>query len=58
MIASENDALWYNSTTDEELDLDLFFECDCIRNITFDEEDNIFYILFNKFKGKIGFYLI
>lgn len=29
-----------------------------IRNITYDEEDNKFYFLTNKFRGSLGFYLI
>ena len=31
---------------------------DVIRNITYDDEDNKFYILTNKRKGYLGFYLI
>ena len=57
MIAAENDAYWWNREKDEEIDLDIFYDFDCVRNITYDYEDDLFYILFNKFKGIIGFYL-
>ena len=36
MIAAENDAYWWNREKDEEIDLDIFYDFDCVRNITYD----------------------
>lgn len=57
VVSSENDAYWWNREKDVEVDLDIFYEFDCVRAIHYDKEDNLFYIIFNKYKGKIGFYL-
>lgn len=41
-----------------EIDLDQHFEIGCIKEIIFDHEDHVFYFLANKYKGKLGFFLI
>ena len=56
-LASMNDALWYSEHNHEEVDIDLLLEIDIIKCLIFDEEDNEFYILSNKKKGLIGFFL-
>ena len=56
-LASLNDGLWYSEHNHEEVDIDLLLEIDIIKCLIFDEEDNEFYILSNKKKGFIGFFL-
>ena len=57
IVRSGSDAYWWHRETDVEIDLDIFYDFDCIRNITYDGEDDVFYIIFNKYKGKLGLYL-
>ena len=56
-MASLNDGLWYSSHDHHEVDIDLLLEIDIIKCLIFDEEENEFYIVSNKKKGLIGFYL-
>jgi hypothetical protein len=56
-LASLNDGLWYSEYNKEEVDLDKLLDINIIKCIIFDEEDKEFYIMSNKKKGLIGFYL-
>ena len=58
MVASPADGIYYNLTTGVEIDLDELYEIGCIKQITYDAEDKIFYLLCNKFRGKLGLFLI
>jgi len=57
-VASLNDSVWFSEHTNEEVDLDQLFNVNIIKSIIFDEEDKEFYLLANKKKGLIGFYLM
>jgi hypothetical protein len=57
-LASTNDGIWYSEEEDKEVDLDVLYKVDNIKDITFDEEDKEFYFLSNKKNGFIGFFLI
>jgi hypothetical protein len=41
-----------------EMDIDEEFKISAIMEIIYDEEDRVFYILTNKFEGKLGFFVI
>ena len=58
VIASPEDAMYFNGHTDEEFDLDEFFSIGSIKEIKYDEEEDDFYILANKFEEKLGFFII
>lgn len=58
VIASPEDAMYFNGHTDEEFDLDEYFSIGSIKEIKYDEEEDDFYILANKFEEKLGFFII
>jgi hypothetical protein len=58
VLASFNDGVWYNHKEDEEIDLDEHYKIDLIKNIVYDEEDKVFYLLCNKKREALGFFLI
>lgn len=58
MIASPTDAIYYDSSKNIDIDLDQEFKVDLIKQIVYDEEDNVFYILANKYEEKLGFFII
>ena len=58
MVSNQEDAIWYNHSTNQELDIDELFEIDMVKDIVLDPEEKIFYFLANKRLGELGFYLI
>lgn len=56
VVASEMDCIYVNMIAEEkskkEVDIDKEFNISLIKQITFDEEDQVFYILSNKFGPK------
>lgn len=42
----------------QEVDLDELYEIGCMKEIIYDPEDSVFYILANKFEEKLGFFII
>lgn len=58
IIASPEDAMYFNGNTNVELDLDEFFKIGSIKEIKYDEEEDDFYILANKYQEKLGFFII
>jgi hypothetical protein len=42
----------------KEIDLDEMYEIGCIKEIIYDHEDHVFYFLANKYREKLGFFLI
>ena len=40
------------------MDLDETYNIESIKEITYDEEDNVFYILTNKYMEKLGFFVL
>ena len=57
-MASINDGIWVNIDSKEEVDLDMLFHVSDIRCIVYDSEDEKFYMIANRHKEIIGFYLI
>ena len=58
IIASQDDGLYYNHITKEFCDLDILYEIRSISEIIHDPDDNYFYLLVNKYKEKLGLFLI
>lgn len=58
IIASAEDGLHYNLVTRVWTDLDNLFKIASIQEITHDTEDDVFYILANSYKDKLGIFLI
>lgn len=58
MVASERDCYYINMKTNNVFDIDEEYRIDCIREIKYDNEDKAFYLLANKQKEKLGFFLI
>jgi hypothetical protein len=42
----------------KEIDLDELYSIGCMKEIIYDHEDGVFYILANKFEEKLGFFII
>ena len=49
VIASAEDGVYVDLIKKSEVDLDQKFEINCIKEIIHDEEDEVFYILANKY---------
>jgi hypothetical protein len=58
VISSKEDGVYFNLKTGEEIDLDEIFDIGDIEQITYDAEDQKFYIMCNKYRGKLGLFLI
>tara|TARA_B110001450_G_scaffold143818_1_gene134555 strand:+ start:647 stop:916 length:270 start_codon:yes stop_codon:yes gene_type:complete len=58
IVSSQSDGLYINMKSGHEIDLDEAFEITDIKNILYDEEDQMFYLLANRKNGIIGFFLM
>jgi len=58
IIASPDDGIYYNHETGAYIDLDTKFNVKCIKEMVYDEEEGCFYMLTNKYKEKLGLYLV
>jgi hypothetical protein len=58
VVASGEDGIWVNNVTKKEVDLDYLFEVSDIRSIVYDSDDDKFYLIANRLRGTIGFYLL
>tara|TARA_B110000305_G_C19283047_1_gene560258 strand:- start:185 stop:370 length:186 start_codon:yes stop_codon:yes gene_type:complete len=58
VTASEADGIWCDIGTKREVDLDELYQIEQISQIILDPEEEQFYMLNNKRRGKLGFYLI
>ena len=58
MLASQSDGIWINKKNNTEIDIDQEFDISDIKSLLYDEEDQVFYLLANRKKGIIGFYLM
>jgi hypothetical protein len=58
IIASQDDGIYYNHRTRAYVDLDEHFKISNIKEIIHDHEDRVFYLLANKYLGKLGLFLI
>jgi len=58
LLASQSDGIWINKKNNTEIDIDQEFDISDIKSLLYDEEDQVFYLLANRKKGIIGFYLM
>lgn len=58
MAASQEDGLYVDTSTNYEYDLDREYEISVIKEIVYDEEDQLFYLLANKYMEKLGFFVL
>lgn len=57
-MSSQSDGLYINLRTGTEIDIDEAFSISDIKSLIYDQEDQMVYILANRCKGVIGFYLM
>ena len=58
MTASQEDGLYVDTSLSFEYDLDDKYEISVIKEIVYDEEDQLFYLLANKYMEKLGFFVL
>ena len=58
VIASMDDGIYINSKTKQEVDIDEQYKIGNIKEIIFDTDDDVFYILSNKYMEKLGFFVL
>jgi len=58
VIASQDDGIYYNFKTRKFIDLDEKYDISNIKEIIYDHEEKVFYILCNKYAGKLGVFLL
>lgn len=58
IAASEQDGIYINLETENEVDIDEQYCVDQLKEVIFDSEEGTFYILANKHLEKLGFYML
>jgi hypothetical protein len=58
VTASQEDGLYVDTSLSFEYDLDDKYEISVIKEIVYDEEDQLFYLLANKYMEKLGFFVL
>lgn len=58
VIASPDDGIYLNLHDEVEVDIDNEYQIANIKQIIYDHEDNMFYILSNKYEEKLGFFVL
>ena len=59
MVASDYDGLWFNLKAKKELNINDLFRAEQIKAISYDREDEEFYVIFNyKKTGGVGLFLV
>ena len=58
IIASIDDRIYYNHMNNKQVDLDETFKISNIKEIIYDDEERLFYMLANKYDEKLGIFLI
>jgi len=58
VVASPDDGIYVNVARNTEVDIDDEYNIGCIKEIIFDQEDRVFYILCNKYQEKLGFFVL
>ena len=58
VVASPDDGIYVNVAQNIEVDIDDEYNIGCIKEIIFDQEDRVFYILCNKYQEKLGFFVL
>ena len=58
VCGSMEDGIWVDINTNREEDLDIMFNVSLVLDVIIDTESKEYYLMCNKHKGMIGFYLI
>lgn len=58
ITASPQDGIYLDLAKKKEIDLDELYQIGCMKEIIYDHEDGVFYVLANKFEEKLGFFII
>jgi hypothetical protein len=58
VIASLDDGIFFNHVTGQFYDLDEMYDISSIKEIIYDHEDRMFYLLANKFQERLGVFII
>lgn len=58
IIASPDDGIYLNINEDAEVDIDNEYQIANIKQIIYDNEDDVFYVLCNKYEEKLGFFVL
>ena len=58
VVASIEDGYYWNNDTKTLVDLDQEFKIMNFKNVCYDSEDKLFYIIVNKYEEKLGVFLI
>ena len=58
IVASMDDGIYIHKTKKEEVDIDEQYKIANIKEIIFDTDDDVFYILANKYQEKLGFFVL
>lgn len=58
IIAESKDAIFYNIKKNIWIDLDEKYKIKSIKQVVYDYEDQVFYLMANRFQDKLGFFCI
>jgi len=58
VVAGPIDCIYYNHEKDEETDLDRLFKAYAVKELEYDPDDKVFYMLFNNYQEKFGIYIV
>ena len=58
IVCDTEDCIYYNHQTKELLDMDVLYKINRVKEIVYDEEDEVFYILANMYNMKHGLFLV
>lgn len=58
IVSTQQECIYVNTELNKQVDMDEAFLIKDIKFVKYDNDDNSFYILCNKYKEKLGFYLL
>jgi hypothetical protein len=58
IVSSVNDGIYINKELNQEVDIDQEYNISNIMEIIYDDDDQMFYILTNKYEEKLGFFVL
>jgi len=58
VVAGPIDCIYYHHERNEQADLDQLFKASAIKEIEYDADDKVFYMLFNNYQEKFGLFII
>jgi hypothetical protein len=57
LVASQEDCIYINIKDEIEVDIDDNYSVSAIKEIIYDYEDGVFFVLSNKYEEKLGFFV-